>query len=181
MRETGCFAGSLYPNSRAGASGDCLQASAAGGFGLPTSAEWTHSVSYWQSIPLSASRPSPRAALPLGAEAGDPKDRNSRRIWLRPYGSGVLLAIFALIRPCCSLRPPVARASRPPPAGSDTRRCSCLRAGRLTLLRWMFCWQPLPSDSSESRARRRPHAEGCRWALQPISLLGTTSAGVKRW
>ena len=32
-----------------------------------------------------------------------------------------------------------------------------------------------------SRARRRPHAEGCRWALQPISLLGITSAGVKRY
>ena len=67
----GCLTGRLYPS-----------------FGLPTPAEGTHSVSCWQPIPLSASRPSPRAALPLGAEAGDPTDRNSRRIWLRPYGSG---------------------------------------------------------------------------------------------
>ena len=40
----GCFAGSLYSkrpsNVRAGAGGDCLQASAAGGFGLTTSAKW---------------------------------------------------------------------------------------------------------------------------------------------
>ena len=42
----------------------------------------------WRFYSYSASRPSPRAALPLGAEAGDPTDRNSRRIWLRPYGSG---------------------------------------------------------------------------------------------
>ena len=39
------------PHLRVGASGDCLQASATGGFGLPTPAEWTHSVSCWQSLP----------------------------------------------------------------------------------------------------------------------------------
>ena len=96
----------------------------------------------------------PRAALPLGAEAGDPYGsrfsplvittppaRQSRVFYWQPLPK-IQLAIKKY------LRPPVARASRPPSAGSDTRRCSCLRAGRLTLIRWIFCWQPLPLHST---------------------------------
>ena len=200
----------VFTSIQAGAGGDCLQASAGRGFGLPTSAKWTHSVfcwqplpsmnvvgrrqrwepqasskgappraagrtlrvSYWQPLPLSsASRPTPppcggrhspclwllrrRQALVKAANkrrnasnspesggrrhppapAAIPRSARLRLRWRRSCLS-VLLATSTLIRPCCSLRPPVARASRPPPAGSDTRRCSCLRAGRLTQCRW---------------------------------------------
>ena len=72
----GCLTGRLYPS-----------------FGLPTPAEWTHSVSYWQPIPLSASRCSlrssvarasyhpirPRAHPPSGFAAGR-RGRRSLRI-----------------------------------------------------------------------------------------------------
>ena len=57
------------PHSRAGAGGDCLQASAAGGFGLPTPAEWTHSVSCWQVFTLILPRCSLRPAGSLGPAA----------------------------------------------------------------------------------------------------------------
>ena len=97
----------------------------------------TRWVFYWQPIPYSL-------ALLFATR------RVARPPPPAPHPSGVLLAVSTFIRPRCSLRPPVARASRPPPAGSDTRRCSCLRAGQLTR---------------------------CRWALQPISLLGTNPAG----
>ena len=46
------FCWQVFTSIQAGASGDCLQASAGRGFGLPTPAEWTHSVSCWQSIPF---------------------------------------------------------------------------------------------------------------------------------
>ena len=77
-----------------------------------------------------------------------------------PPAEGRTASLVGSLYPKRSLRPEKipATAGRsgqpPPPAGSDTRQCSCLRAGRLTR---------------------------CRWALQPISLLGTTSAGVGRW
>ena len=165
----GCFIGSLYPRwpkVRAGAGGDCLQASAAGGFGLPTSAKWTHCVSCWQSIPsgsvesggrrqpqISPIRQNRSARSPPPAEGRNFASLNRPLRGLQADIAGAI-AILSLPLPRCSLRPPVARASRPPPAGSDTRRCSCLRAGRLTR---------------------------CRWALQPISLLGTISAGIGHW
>ena len=94
----GCLTGRLYPS-----------------FGLPTPAEWTHSVSCWQPLPQTGC---------------DPKK------YLRPTGS---------------LGP-----AAPPPAGSDTRRCSCLRAGRLTPICWEFCQQPLPSDSKSRRPAALP-------------------------
>ena len=107
------------PHSRAGAGGDCLQASAAGGFGLPTPAEWTHSVSCWQSIPF--------------------------------YSASTLIQSCITLCDRRSLGP-----AAPPPAGSDTRRCSCLRAGRLTHTRWIFYWQSLPSDSKSRRPAALP-------------------------
>ena len=126
------------PHSRAGAGGDCLQASAAGGFGLPTPAEWTH---------------------PLGV---------------------ILAAITSpRLRAEKYLRPPVARASRPPSAGSDTRRCSCLRAGRLTRTRWVFYWQPLPDKPIPyQRKPCLPRAPGksCSKAIHAFERFSPLSA-----
>ena len=79
----------------------------------------------------------------LRRSGSPPRGVAAARCACAAHPSGVLLAASTLIRPHYSLRPPVARASRPPPAGSDTRRCSCLRAGR---------------------------PPRCRWALQPGSL-----------
>ena len=77
------------------------------------------------------------------------------------------------------LRPPVARASRPPPAGSDTRRCSCLHAGRLTRTRWVSYWQPLPDKPIPyQREPFLPRAPGksCSKAIHAFERFSPSSA-----
>ena len=98
---------------------------------------------------------------------------------LRACILGVLLAASTLIRPHYSLRPPVARASRPLPAGSDTRRCSCLRAGRLTRTRWVSYWQPLPDKPIPyQRKPFLPRAPGksCSKAIHAFERFSPSSA-----
>ena len=72
-----------------------------------------------------------------------------------------------------------------PPRGVAAARCACGAHPSGVLLAASTpnatCDPKKHLRPSGSRARRRPHAEGCRWALQPISLLGTNSAGVKRY
>ena len=58
------------------------------------------------------------------------------------------------------------------------------RSARLRLrwrrTRWVFYWQPLPQIGYDPKKHLRPpvaRASRCRWALQPISLLGTNPAG----
>ena len=103
----------------------------------PRQAAHTRWVSYWQPLPLySASRPPPRAASPLVIAT-----RRVARPTPLPRGGTHSVSCWQPLPqtdydPKKYLRPPVARASRPPSAGSDTRRCSCLRAGRLTRCRW---------------------------------------------
>ena len=164
----------------------------------------------WRFYSYSASRPSPRAALPLGAEAGDPygsrflpclivrlarvgraapppcagRNPSLRSIasTLAPHPLGVLLAASTFIQSCCSLRPPVARASRPPPAGSDTRRCSCLCAGRLTRTLWVFYWQPLPDKPIPyQRQPFLPRAPGksCSKAIHAFERFSPSSRGAR--
>ena len=99
----------------------------------------------------------PRAASPLGAEAGD------------PYGSQFSSYLIAA--------PPARRAGRaaPPPAPHPSGVLLAASAPNAV------CDPKKHLRPAGSRARRRPLAEGCRWALQPISLFGTTSASVWRW
>ena len=169
----GCLIGRLYPKwpskVRAGAGGDCLQASAAGGFGLTTPAEWL----LLEVSTLRLARVG--RAAPPHAPAAIPRFAPLRLRWRRtPFGC-LIGSLYPKrnLRSEKYLRPQVARASRPPSAGSDTRRCSCLRAGRLTQSHWIFYWQYLPLYSASccslrpagSRARRRPLAEG---ATRPV-------------
>ena len=122
-------------HSRAGAGGDCLQASAAGGFGLPTPAEWTHSVSCCLSAASTlfglAPTPLRQSKLPAGVPSGTG--------WLSSVGcfAGKSLPRF---------RPePAETACRPPRGGASA--CPLLRSG--------FCGQSL---SARLRLRwRRKH------------------------
>ena len=119
----GCFAGCGYPDSgrrrrrllAASALDECCGSSPA--MGATSSDEVAHRRAGWRRLAAPAAhilRVSYWPPLPLSASR-------------------------------CSLRPTGGRSGQPPPpAGSDTRRCSCLRAGRLTLIRWIFYWQSLP-------------------------------------
>ena len=142
---------------------------------LAAPAAHTRWVFYWPPLPSDSK-----------SRAGGATPCAGRNPSLRSVASALAPQTQATIRKnTCDLRS--LGPAAPPSAGSDTRRCSCLHAGRLTqsvgsfvsnlyLIRPRYSLRPVGS-----RARRRPLAEGCRWALQPISLLGTTSAGVKRW
>ena len=113
----------------------------------------------------------------------------------------LLLAASALIRPCCSLRPGGSRARRRPHAEGATRPARDRLRRHRTLVETANKRRnasdsksrraaapprggpqlpvAIPADCDPKKYLRPPVARACRcrWALQPISLLGTNPAG----